>query len=221
MKKPVSYKRILAYLIDILIVTMISSLFTSFIPLSDEYDNKTKELSTVITSYKNGEIKDDEYLEKVNDISYVISKETVSTSIVTVVLTTVYFVVFAYYMNGQTIGKKVMKLQIVSNNDKKLNMNNYLIRSLIVDSILMNIINIIIILTLEKTTFFKVNEIVSTIFGAFYVLLFAMILFREDARGFHDIISNTKVVEKSIDKEEIEVIEEKINTSSKKKDIKK
>lgn len=226
MKKPVSYKRILAYLIDILIVTIISSIFTNFIPLSDEYNNKTKELSTVITSYKSGEIKDDEYLEKVNDISYVISKETVSTSIVTVVLTTIYFVVFAYYMNGQTIGKKIMKLQIVSNNDKKLTMNNYLIRSLIVDSIFMNILNIIIILTLEKTAFLKVNEIISTIFGAFYVLLFAMILFREDARGFHDIISNTKVIEKSIDSgeiKELEVVEkeEKTNkTNSKNKKIK-
>ena len=207
MKKAVSYKRILAYLFDILIVTLISSLFTSFIPLSDEYHDKYNELSNVVTSYQEGEIEEKEYLEKVNDISYVISKETVSTSIVTVVITTIYFVVVAYYMNGQTIGKKITKLQIVSTENKKLTMNNYLIRSLIVDSIFMNIINIVLILVLEKGMFLKANEVVSTVFGAFYVLLFAMILFKEDGRGLHDILAKTQVVEKEIINEEIKEIE--------------
>ena len=207
MKKAVSYKRILAYLFDILIVTLISSLFTSFIPLSDEYHDKYNELSNVVTSYQEGEIEEKEYLEKVNDISYVISKETVSTSIVTVVITTIYFVVVAYYMNGQTIGKKITKLQIVSTENKKLTMNNYLIRSLIVDSIFMNIINIVLILVLEKGMFLKANEVVSTVFGAFYVLLFAMILFKEDGRGLHDILAKTPVVEKEIINEEIKEIE--------------
>lgn len=207
MKKAVSYKRILAYLFDILIVTLISSLFTRFIPLSDEYHDKYNELSNVVISYQEGEIEEKEYLEKVNDISYVISKETVSTSIVTVVITTIYFVVVAYYMNGQTIGKKITKLQIVSTENKKLTMNNYLIRSLIVDSIFMNIINIVLILVLEKGMFLKANEVVSTVFGAFYVLLFAMILFKEDGRGLHDILAKTQVVEKEIINEEIKEIE--------------
>ena len=54
-------------------------------------------------------------------------------------------------MNGQTLGKKIMKIQIVSSENKKLSMNNYLIRSLLVDSILMNIISIITILLMNKT----------------------------------------------------------------------
>lgn len=66
MKKAVSYKRILAYLFDILIVTLISSLFTRFIPLSDEYHDKYNELSNVVISYQEGEIEEKEYLEKVN-----------------------------------------------------------------------------------------------------------------------------------------------------------
>jgi len=231
MKKPVSYKRILAYLIDILIVTVISSIFTLAIPVSDLYLDKSEELSTIMKSYQKGEIEKNEYLDKVNDISYVISKETVSTSIVTVVITTIYFVVLGYYMNGQTPGKKFMKIRVVSNDETRLTMNNYLIRGLIVDSILMNIISIAIILVLEKDMFFKVNEIMSTIFGAFYVFVFAMILFREDGRGFHDIIANTKVIaDENLNAfvNEIEVVKEvneekkKSNkTNNKKKNIKK
>lgn len=135
--KPVSYKRILAYLIDIFIVICIATILTIFIPVSEEYTNQMNELNAVLEDYSSGDISETEYLEKFNDISYIVNKESVQVSIVSVVLSTIYFVVLVYYMNGQTFGKKIMKIQVVSANSKKLTMNNYLIRSLIVDSILM------------------------------------------------------------------------------------
>ena len=192
--KPVSYKRILAYLIDIFIVICIATILTIFIPVSEEYTNQMNELNAVLEDYSSGDISETEYLEKFNDISYIVNKESVQVSIVSVVLSTIYFVVLAYYMNGQTFGKKIMKIQVVSANSKKLTMNNYLIRSLIVDSILMNAISIIAILFLEKSSYLKVYDVTSTIFGAIYVVIFAMILFRQDGRGLHDLLANTKVI---------------------------
>ena len=191
---PVSYKRILAYLIDIFIVICIATILTMFIPVSEEYTNQMNELNAVLEDYSSGDISETEYLEKFNDISYIVNKESVQVSIVSVVLSTIYFVVLAYYMNGQTFGKKIMKIQVVSANSKKLTMNNYLIRSLIVDSILMNAISIIAILFLEKSSYLKVYDVTSTIFGAIYVVIFAMILFRQDGRGLHDLLANTKVI---------------------------
>ena len=192
--KPVSYKRILAYLIDIFIVICIATILTIFIPVSEEYTNQMNELNAVLEDYSSGDISETEYLEKFNDISYIVNKESVQVSIVSVVLSTIYFVVLAYYMNGQTFGKKIMKIQVVSANSKKLTMNNYLIRSLIVDSILMNTISIVTILFLEKSSYLKVYDATSTIFGAIYVVIFAMILFRQDGRGLHDLLANTKVI---------------------------
>ena len=192
--KPVSYKRILAYLIDILIVTCIATILTMFIPVSEEYTNQMNELNAVLEDYSSGDISETEYLEKFSDISYIVNKESVQVSIVSVVLSTIYFVVLAYYMNGQTFGKKIMKIQVVSANSKKLTMNNYLIRSLLVDSILMNAISIVAILFLEKSSYLKVYDVTSTIFGAIYVVIFAMILFRQDGRGLHDLLANTKVI---------------------------
>ena len=51
--KPVSYKRILAYLIDILIVTCIATILTMFIPVSEEYTNQMNELNAVLEDYYN------------------------------------------------------------------------------------------------------------------------------------------------------------------------
>ena len=192
--KPVSYKRILAYLIDIFVDICRATILAMFIPVSEEYTNQMNELNAVLEDYSSGDISETEYLEKFNDISYIVNKESVQVSIVSVVLSTIYFVVLAYYVNGQTFGKKIMKIQVVSANSKKLTMNNYLIRSLIVDSILMNTISIVTILFLEKSSYLKVYDVTSTIFGAIYVVIFAMILFRQDGRGLHDLLANTKVI---------------------------
>lgn len=202
--KPVSYKRVLAYLVDILIITIISSLLTMFIPASDEYTKASEKLTIVMEDYTSGEIEDEEYLEKVNDISYVLNKESLSVSIVTVVITTIYFVVIAYYMNGQTLGKKLMKIKIISTSDSKLSMNKLLLRSLIIDSILLNVISILTILFMSKSLYLKTYDIISTIFGIIYIGIFAMILFRQDGMGLHDIIAKTKVV--SFDEKELEGI---------------
>lgn len=224
--KPVSYKRVLAYLIDILIVTVITTMITMFIPASPEYQEKANELNAVMESYSKGELEDEEYLQKANDISYVISKETVAISIVTIVLTTIYFVVVAYYMNGQTPGKKIMKLQVVSTNEKKLTINNFLIRSLIIDSILLNIISVVTILFMTKSLYLQIYDITTTIFGAIYIVTFAMILFREDGRGLHDIISKTKVISIENENNSVantkvvkEIIEEKGNHEEEKEKI--
>ena len=144
--KPVSYKRIFAYLLDIIFITFVGALITMFIPTSEKYMEANNELIEVVNDFRDEKIDQDKYLEKVNDINYVLNHESVAVSIVSVVLSTIYFVVVAYYMNGQTFGKKLMKIKIVSSNDRKLKMNNYLIRSLIIDSILMNTLSTVLIL---------------------------------------------------------------------------
>ena len=42
--------------------------------------------------------------------------------------------------------------------------------------------------------YLKTYDITTTIFGAVFVAIFAMILFREDGRGLHDILAKTKVI---------------------------
>ena len=51
------------------------------------------------------------------DNSYQLSKETGLTNIVTIVVYVLYFIVYQMYMNGQTIGKRIMKIRVVKNED--------------------------------------------------------------------------------------------------------
>ncbi len=222
--KPVSYKRILAYLIDILIISMVGSLFTLFIPVSDEYTMKSNELLELVDKYQNQEITSDKYLEEANNLGYIINKESVSLTIVTTVLTIIYFVVVAYYYDGQTLGKKLMKIKIVSNKDSKLTMNNYLIRSLIIDLGLYNIVSIVTILFLTKENYFLVNDYFSSLMGAIYVVSFALILFKKDGRGIHDLLAGTKVIDiskSSLETNVIDIQAEEIESNNEEKEAKK
>ena len=202
-----SYKRVLAYLVDIMIISFVSVLLTYFIPTSENYNKLNKEFENLTIDYRNQEVTMEEYLEKGTDINYQLNKEAVPQTIVSTVLSIIYFVVLAYFMNGETLGKKLMKIKITSNNDKKLTMNNYLIRALVIDSVLMNIITIITILLFSKDIYLTSYNIISYVFSFVYIVSLAMILFSKNGRGLQDILANTKVISTETIEEKQEVLE--------------
>lgn len=202
-----SYKRVLAYLVDIMIISFVSLLLTYFVPTSENYNKLNKEFETLTIDYRNQEVTMEEYLEKGTDINYQLNKEGVPQTIVSTVLSIIYFVVLAYFMNGETLGKKLMKIKITSNNDKKLTMNNYLIRALVIDSVLMNIITIITILLFSKDIYLTSYNIISYVFSFVYIVSLAMILFSKNGRGLQDILANTKVISTETVEEKQEVLE--------------
>ena len=202
-----SYKRVLAYLVDVMIISFVSLLLTYFVPTSENYNKLNKEFETLTTDYRNQEVTMEEYLEKGTDINYQLNKEGVPQTIVSTVLSIIYFVVLTYFMNGETLGKKLMKIKITSNNDKKLTMNNYLIRALVIDSVLMNIITIITILLFSKDIYLTSYNIISYVFSFVYIVSLAMILFSKNGRGLQDILANTKVISTETVEEKQEVLE--------------
>ena len=205
-----SYKRVLAYLVDIMIISFVSLLLTYFVPTSENYNKLNKEFETLTIDYRNQEVTMEEYLEKGTDINYQLNKEGVPQTIVSTVLSIIYFVVLTYFMNGETLGKKLMKIKITSNNDKKLTMNNYLIRALVIDSVLMNIITIITILLFSKDIYLTSYNIISYVFSFVYIVSLAMILFSKNGRVLQDILANTKVISTETVEEKQEVLEKEI-----------
>ena len=212
-------KRLVAYAIDILIVSMISSLITSNTLINkdfNKYMDTYEKYEEVVDKYEDDKealndaleyeaITDDEYdikLEELNETfdkdnvnyNYKLIKLSIVSTIVSILVILLYFVVIQYYFNGQTVGKKIMKLRVVSNSSKKLNILNYLFRSLILNSVLINTLSIIMVFALSKNNYLIYNEIIYVVNYIIEMAIIFMMGFNKDNRGLQDYVANTKVI---------------------------
>ena len=112
-------KRFLAYIVDTIIVLTISSLLSLIIMSKDNYQrykSLNEKYANKYLEYINGEISED-VLEDIIDSSYEIERAGITNSICHMVVVLAYFGIFQFVNNGQTIGKKILKIKI--NNVKR------------------------------------------------------------------------------------------------------
>lgn len=239
-------KRVLAYMIDLIIIITITSLIT-YIPIFDkkmdsyekkynEYQDKYNEyadyLKLLEESYKDDEIDEEEYTKLTgeekyqtnikeyyednkisqgeykkivnelnedystiaNNYTYKLNKLGSFNSIITLICTLLYFGIFQYLLKGQTIGKKILKLKVVSASNKKINILNYILRSLIVNDILLNGVGVIFLLTTSKKVYLQANNILGILISISEAIIIFLVVSRDDHRGLHDLLFNTQVI---------------------------
>ena len=196
-------QRVLAFLIDLVLLSMITSLITMFIPMNDTATKLYEEQNRVLEDYVAGNVPMEEYVNQMFDLGYDISKQTVIISIVGVVISLLYYVVYPCYNNGQTFGKKLMKIKIKKTNDKELSMNDLLIRSMINNSILVNIITIALVLFLSKDLYLSMSSLLSSVQSLVLIISLIMIAFTKNAQGLHDKVVHTEVVMVDTVKEDV------------------
>ena len=196
-------QRVLAFLIDLVLISMITSLITMFVPVNDTATKLYEEQNRVLEGYVEGTVSMEEYVNQMVDLSYDISRQTVIVSIVTIVISLLYYVVYPCYNNGQTLGKKLMKIKIKKTNDTELSMNDLLIRSMINNSIMVNIINVILVLFLSKNLYLSTSSLVSFIQYLVLIISLIMIAFTKNAQGLHDKVCKTEVVVADTVKEDV------------------
>lgn len=191
--KKIFFKRILAYIIDCVILFFAMLVVNLFIPTFGDVEELNTRLTTSMESYTSGELTVDEFLEESEDISYDIMKATYISSIAGIVVYLLYFVVFQAYNNGQTLGKKWLKLQVVKTDDSNVDMNSLLRRSLFPYGILVNFILVVALLFASKHAYLSINTILSNI-QMIIIFITIIMMFMKD-RGIHDYLANTKVIE--------------------------
>lgn len=211
MNKPI-LKRACAYIIDLILVLIISSLFASIEALNpnqEKYEDTYDQYKTIIS--KTSDINSLNN-EQIVNITYDMSKYGISVSIINLVITFLYFVVFQYLNNGKTLGKTLMKIKVVSKDGKKIKFSQVLVRSLIINSILSSFILIMILLLCSKSIYLSSSKYIQFIDMTLVFVSIIMILFRVDGCGLHDIIARTEVVYE----EEVKQVREATIVSKKK-----
>lgn len=193
--KKTTIRRLGAYIMDMFIVALISSLFVKIEFINPKYDEYQKVYNDYIdyTSEIKG-IKDIENDSKLTDFSYDLAKTGVTTSIISLIVTTLYFVGFQYLNRGQTLGKKVFKIKVVDGENKRVKLYQLLVRSLLINSILTSLISILAVSFLSRNTYFNVTQYTQLFDVTVICTSFILMMFREDGKGLHDLLMGTNVV---------------------------
>lgn len=188
-------QRFVAFMIDLILVSFITSLVTAIIPTNSSIDKLYDQQVKIVENYTNQKITMQEYVNQLVDINYDIAKQTGIITLVSIAISLLYYVLYVYKNDGQSIGKKMMKIKIQKKDkDKELTMNDLLFRTMILQGTLVSIIGFCTILFLDKDTYLATNSLLNLIQYSILIISFFLVAFTKERQGLHDMIAKTEVV---------------------------
>ena len=197
MKKVYFAQRLLAYVIDIFIVTSVVALLTSLIPKSESYKIASDKIYDEYVELIQDTESTEDMLKKfdvLQDDLYIIGKEESLSSLVGVALYIVYYGACQYYLNGQTLGKKITKIKIVGKKKKEVSQVKFLLRAVLTYTLFVNVFEAIIYNVASSTTYIYFLTPFVMIGYLYNLINIGMVLFKKDGRGLSDLICDTEVV---------------------------
>ena len=191
------FRRLGAYIIDIFIIMIVSSLISGFLPNNQKITNLNEENLNLLTDYyevvsEGNQEKVKEYSNKINDFSYELSRLSVYSDLVMIGLYLLYFIAFQGYNNGQTVGKKILKIEVVDAEDNNITFKQLFLRSVFIYPIVLALLQIILIFVLNKSTYLTFSTIISYLQYGIYLVCFITTIV--SGRGLHDKFAGTKVI---------------------------
>ena len=195
-------KRFTSYVIDFVIVMLFLNVLGLILPTSKNIEKLSEELNKISTNYtekiqKDGNISVEEmesYLNESASLSYRIDKENFIYTIIGITVYILYYVVFQYKNGGQTLGKKLMRIK-VSKDDGEVTINDFIFRSFIINSVLYNMIALILLFTTKDLTYIYSIGVLGFIQFAVMLTSTLMIVIRKDKKALQDVITKTSVEE--------------------------
>lgn len=196
-------KRFIAYLLDILLVYLIISLILGIRFINPNYDKYMEYLdkyNDVLDDYYDSNISPEEMIDLNKENFYYVNKYSISYNIIIIIVIIGYFALFQKYNNGQTIGKKIMKIKVTNvDEEKEVNVFNYILRTistyyLYIGNVISLLLNILFIYIIPKSYFMIAYTSVTYIFIGIAIISLILIISKKEKRGIHDYLAKTKVI---------------------------
>lgn len=187
-------KRMIAYMIDLLLITSILMILFSILPS----DLKTQKVQTKIDQigeeYASGEMDKMTYFMTLSSLEKNLDQNQALEIVIDSVLIVIYFIIVPYIWNGFTVGKRIMNLKIVSNENKKVHLMSLFMRAFIIDGLLASLLIIFGIYVIDESFYLSFVSILAILQLLSLIVSYFMIKYRRDLKGLDDILSHSKVV---------------------------
>ena len=184
-------KRMSAYLIDLIILLIILGLIGLL--YKPDVTSLTAQMDNITLKYANGDINFTSYMTDLSFIYKQIDTINIFLNLINVLYIIAYFVILPYLNHGQTIGKKLMNIEVKARSNQSLSLTSLLIRNLIINGLLYFVTVIICCLIIPDNIYFTVITILGLIQLTLLFISIIMTLTRRDKRGLHDILAGTWV----------------------------
>jgi len=190
-------RRLGAYLIDIFLIFFVSSLLSGFMPNNDKITKLSNENMEFLSKYyeviEKGDLEGlDEYSNQLNKYNYDLNKLSVFSNLFTVGLYFLYFIVFQRYNNGQTVGKKLLKIEVIDDDGNIPSFKQMIIRGIIIYPMILSLIDIILILLLKEVAYMSISNIIIYIQYGLYIVCFVTSIM--NGKGLHNKLAGTCVI---------------------------
>ena len=162
-----------------------------FNKVKKKYDKDKIKKSEYKKAEKKLESSKKEYAENIKKYNYELTMNSVFPTVMSMCVVILYFGILQYFMNGQTLGKKLMKIRVVKNKEGKLNIVNFILRCIILNGIIANLLIVLFVYIFNANDFYNASYIVSNAQEIVEFIILIMIFMTKDNRGLHDFIAST------------------------------
>lgn len=187
-------KRVVAFIFDIILISVLVSFICSPFLDYDSIANLNENVTEILVDYSEGSINTETYISSASSLLFRLARKQGLISLITIFLNVLYFVVYQFYNNGQTVGKKILGIKVVSNDSRELTFDNYIYRSFIINSILIDIFVFILLIFASQDLYISGVGLLGIINFILIFICGFMIIFNKEKRGLHDLVGNTRVV---------------------------
>ena len=129
------------------------------------------------------------------DILYKVNKANVNSNLLGLVIYVGYFVLFQFFNGGATIGKKLLKIKVVSQGGGEVSLWQMIVRTSIINGIVPLALSLILVFTTKGLVFLTLSSVVGLFENIFVIICVFMLLYKSDCLALHDIMSKSVVIE--------------------------
>lgn len=201
--------RISAFLVDMLFITILVTLTANvnyLNPTLYDMQDATEKYYEVYDKVMEDAEKDPEnsykiLAKKLAKPIYNLEKTTKYYYLHYLIFVIIYFIIFQFWNNGQTLGKKIFKLRVVNNEDENPSIIQYIVRNLINGSSVVIGLNIVVLIRMiclfigiGANPYFYTYMISQSLAMVLEGILLITLVFSRKNKALNDYIAGTKVI---------------------------
>jgi len=187
------YRRITAAILDILIIFIIIASFASIMPLNKNAIQLSGEFNGYLVNIENIPKMTEAEKNQMIETAYLLDRETSYFYIIVALVIIIYFVFIPRWLNGKTVGQYVRKVKLVSENEEKVTLNQYIIRALLNSGLFLIILMPLFIYICNAIWYSNVTSFLYMVQLIYWFISLVMLIIKK--KTIHDYITKTKIIE--------------------------